>query len=561
MLTKDQLTPYILGHLGLVGTYIQEAGIIENIDSLIPKKSNNPSHLTHGQVVALMVLNGVGYTTRPLYMTHNFFEAKDVEAMLGIKFETEWLNDDVIGRTMDELYNYGLTPLFSELSLNMLKGLGRKIGSVNIDSTSFHYHGRQQKYTDDNSQDDDKKKENEVDSSVPHKINVTYGYSRDAHPELVQLMEQMMVDNATGIPLYMEPENGNTNDTQAFGRMVKVFKSFKEYTYDGYIYLCGDSALYSEGNIAGMQESGIKFVTRVADGKLKSAQLFIEAHRDDELEPIDEVNQGKTYLVEDCGVQQVWLLVHSNAAEARSNHSVDSAAEKEKIALNKKLKEYGKTYFSCEPDAEKEMKKFSDMCRYCKIASSSIVKEEVPKKGRKPKVERPESEKTYRYKISITIDIDEEYCNVVKRNRSYFIVATNDVKREWQPDELLKQYKSQNKVERGFRFLKDPEFFADSIFVSKNERIQALFMIMTLGLAIFSALDWKLRNAMKEGNVKLKNQIGKLTDRITMRYVFQIFNPVITVILESGERLIYHVSPKAHQILDLLGSKYRSIYI
>ena len=69
-----------------------------------------------------------------------------------------------------------------------------------------------------------------------------------------------------------------------------------------------------------------------------------------------------------------------------------------------------------------------------------------------------------------------------RRNRSFFVVATNDVEREWKPAELLKQYKSQNRVERGFRFLKDPEFFADSIFVSKNEHIQALLMIMTLGL-------------------------------------------------------------------------------
>ena len=86
-------------------------------------------------------------------------------------------------------------------------------------------------------------------------------------------------------------------------------------------------------------------------------------------------------------------------------------------------------------------------------------------------------------------------------------------------------------------------------------------MLMSLGLAVFSALDWKLRHAMKERNVKLKNQVGKLTDRITMRFVFQIFSPVITVNLESGERLVYHVSPEAQQILELLGDKYRAIYV
>ena len=551
VITREQLKPLTMGHLGLVGAFIQETGIIEKIDSRLPKISNNAGHFTHGQVVALMILNGLGYTTRPLYMSNTFFEARDVEAMLGIEYQKDWFNDDVIGRTMDALYEYGLTPLFSELALGIMDTLGRKIGSVNIDSTSFHYHGKERMFHDDNTA---------VNYDEPHKINVTFGYSRDAHPELVQIMEQMMVDNATGIPLYMEPESGNTNDTYAFGRMTKVFESFRRYTDDGYIYLCGDSALYSEGNVSYMTEKGIKYVTRAADGKLKTVQKFIARHRDDELTRIDDANQGRTYIVEDNGVRQVWLLVHSDTSESRSVHSVESCAKRELGKLLKKLKEYGSTYYSCEPDAKKELEQFSRRCRYCKIVSSAVIKEEIPKRGRKPKVPKPDEEKQFRFKLDIVVDIDQEYCDIVRRDKSFFVIATNDTEREWTPEELLKQYKSQNKVERGFRFLKDPEFFADSIFVSKNEHIQALLMIMTLGLAVFSGLEWKLRNAMKTANVMLKSQTGKLTDKITMRYVFQIFSTVLTVILENRERLFFHISDQACQILELLGSRYQKTY-
>ena len=55
-IAKDQLKPYALGHLGLAGAFIRECGLIEKIDSLIPKESNNAGHFTHGQVVALMIL-------------------------------------------------------------------------------------------------------------------------------------------------------------------------------------------------------------------------------------------------------------------------------------------------------------------------------------------------------------------------------------------------------------------------------------------------------------------------------------------------------------------------
>ena len=212
------------------------------------------------------------------------------------------------------------------------------------------------------------------------------------------------------------------------------------------------------------------------------------------------------------------------------------------IYANFKKKKIKKIYCPMtEPDAQKEIEKFSKNFRYCKLVNSGIVKEEIPRQGRKPKVPVPVEEKLYRYKIELEIGINQEYCDMVRRNRSFFVVATND-------------------VERGFRFLKDPEFFADSIFVSKNEYIQALLMIMTFGLAVFSGLESKLRNPMKESNVQLPNQTGKLTDKITMRYVFQIFSTVITIVLDNGERLFYHISEQANRILELLGDKYQKTY-
>ena len=85
-----------------------------------------------------------------------------------------------------------------------------------------------------------------------------------------------------------------------------------------------------------MQESGIKYVTRAADGKLKAVQKFITEHRDDEMSAIDEVNTGKIYIVDDCDVKQKWLLVHSSAAESRNGHSVERSAENELKKQNKK---------------------------------------------------------------------------------------------------------------------------------------------------------------------------------------------------------------------------------
>jgi transposase len=46
-------------------------------------------------------------------------------------------------------------------------------------------------------------------------------------------------------------------------------------------------------------------------------------------------------------------------------------------------------------------------------------------------------------------------------------------------EQMLVHYKQQQGVERGFRFLKDPLFFASSVFLKTPERIMAL----TFGVA------------------------------------------------------------------------------
>ena len=78
-----------------------------------------------------------------------------------------------------------------------------------------------------------------------------------------------------------------------------------------------------------------------------------------------------------------------------------------------------------------------------------------------------------------------------------FIVAT---KTSWDSDELsneeaLRAYKEQQYAERGFRFLKDPFFFADIMFLKNESRIVAMVMIMGLALMIHSSAERKLREA------------------------------------------------------------------
>jgi len=67
-----------------------------------------------------------------------------------------------------------------------------------------------------------------------------------------------------------------------------------------------------------------------------------------------------------------------------------------------------------------------------------------------------------------------------------FILATNVLDPEGlSPAQALQEYKGQQGTERGFRFLKDPLFFASSVFLKSPERIMALAFIMALCLLVY----------------------------------------------------------------------------
>jgi len=80
-----------------------------------------------------------------------------------------------------------------------------------------------------------------------------------------------------------------------------------------------------------------------------------------------------------------------------------------------------------------------------------------------------------------------------------FTLATNEMDVQALPArEKLSHYKEQGiAVERGVRFLKDPLFFAHSLFLKSPARIMALIMEMGLALLIFALAERQLRSRLK----------------------------------------------------------------
>lgn len=62
--------------------------------------------------------------------------------------------------------------------------------------------------------------------------------------------------------------------------------------------------------------------------------------------------------------------------------------------------------------------------------------------------------------------------------------------------------------------------------LKKPSRLIALLMIMGLSLLVYTLAERQLRQALKQNNGTIPNQVGKLTQTLTMRRVFQMFEGV-----------------------------------
>ena len=122
--------------------------------------------------------------------------------------------------------------------------------------------------------------------------------------------------------------------------------------------------------------------------------------------------------------------------------------------------------------------------------------------------------------------------------KSCYVIGTNASSKELLPEAVIEAYKNQNaSIERGFRFLKDPQFFVSSFYLKKPSRVMSLLMIMTLSLLVYSVLQRHLRKILSETDTSLPNQINQQIKNPTMRWIFQLMEGIDVIYVQIKDKI------------------------
>lgn len=106
-------------HHGLVAGTCKLLKIKEFIDLRLPKKSSNHK-LSHGDIFVCMIVNALGFSSKPMYVYPDFFQGIDTKILFGEDFDPKYMNDDAVERTLDAIFDYGVSKLYLELRQEVL---------------------------------------------------------------------------------------------------------------------------------------------------------------------------------------------------------------------------------------------------------------------------------------------------------------------------------------------------------------------------------------------------------------------------------------------------------
>lgn len=472
------------------------------------------------------------------------------DRLIGEEVRPEHLNDDVLGRALDDLYDYGVTELFRDLAAHSAEKLGLTSRFAHLDATSFSFEGEY---------DSDRGSHESSEDSV---IRVQQGYSRDNRPDLNQIVLDMIVERKAGLPVLMKPLSGNVSDPGSFPELIDRHVDHLQNAH-GFDYVVADSSLYSADHVEKLTESGVKFVTRVPE-TISEAKRRIQKAEIDSMEPLTEGYRAAECRSEYGDTEQRWLVVYSEEAEERARESVEDQVRREHEEEAKAFSELTERELACREDAEQALEEFESG-----LKASEFERKQVQRAPRytleessSPGGEGNRLEKTgeVEWHVRGTLVPSEEQKARLLKKKSLFILATNELDGETLPvEEMLRGYKGQVRVERGFRFLKEPWFMASSIYLQDEKRIMALLMVMTLCLLVYSVLEWRIREGLQAQDLAFPDQKGNPTQRPTARWVFQDFLG-IHLLLDGSREVVINMKDRHRRILAVLGHRYEELY-
>jgi transposase len=317
-----------------------------------------------------------------------------------------------------------------------------------------------------------------------------------------------------GLPISGELLSGNKSDQNWNPQTVEELSEM--LLNNGYknVVFVADCALVSTKSLPNLAQRNVQFISRFPETFNLAEELKTQAWAENKWEDIGVLAENK----EKAAHYKTWrmerevegetfgfLVVHSSNLEERKEKTLKKTIAKQNKGLQRQGEELAKKGYACEADAIREGQRLQGEVEKKGFSSELEIKKKEKAsyghRGRPNKGEEAKKTETWHAEVKIG-EIKAEVYEEKKKQASTFVLI-HRLKEAKTSEEILRSYKNQDQVERGFKFMKQPQYLGP-IYTKKTSRIEALGYIFLLVLLLAKYLEYRVRLGMECSGGELK---------------------------------------------------------
>jgi transposase len=543
-----------LGALPVINHFLDRAGVSALLYRYLPA-ADARLRLAPASVVRLVVANLL-IGRRPLYALGEW-AASSVPAQLGLSAAgLAALNDDRVGRALEQLFDADRASLLTELVLGVIEEFSIDTSQFHNDSTSVSVQGAYRNATG-------------AERGGKPTPMITFGHSKDHRPDLKQLVWILTVSADGAVPMVYRLAEGNTVDDPTHIRTWEALVALTGRSDFLYVADCKLASTEAMGHITG---HGGRFVTVLPRARAEDRHFrdWLQTHHPDwveaarrpgrrHTEPDEVYSTFPAPLPAAEGYRLIW--VHSTGKATR-----DAAARLGRIqagavaldALAAKLagpKCRLRTRVAVEQAAAAALEHLGATRWFAlTVTETTEATFRAEHSGRHGANTRYRKHTTTRFTLTWAV------CNAVVRydaaSDGCFPLVTNDT--TLTDAEVLAAYHYQPHLERRHHLLKGVQHAAP-VLLHNPARIEALFCCQFIALLISALIERQIRNTMKTAHTHHIPLYPELRDCAapSAERTLAIFSDITRYDLHHNGQLIHtfepQLTPLQRQVLQLLG--------
>jgi len=550
-----------LGALPIVDRFLQRIGLQSLLERYLPAGDQRVA-LPAAAAIGLLVRN-LCVAREPLYGLAEWAERHD-PGLLGLgASETGLLNDDRVGRALDQLFDSDRGSLLTALMLGVIAEFDVDCGQLHNDSTSITLHG-------------DYARADGSERGGKPTVRAALGHSKDHRPDLKQFVLTLTISADGAVPLAHRLLDGNVTDDQThiatWDGLVKLVGR------PGFLYVA-DSKLATREQMAHIHAHGGRFVSILPRSRAEDGQIrdWAQTHAFDWTQAATRPGKRKgdpdsVYWTAPApvptseGHRIAW--VRSSQKTARDAEARRDRIERGMLALEGVQARLAsprsrlKTRVAAEEAAQAALAATGAQ-RWLAFEITQTVQESFRQEKRGRPGEQTRYRKTEKTVFTLTIKIDHDKVAYDAATDGQFPIVSND--RALSDPELLGAYRYQPNLEKRHHQLKTVLGTAP-VELKSPSRIEGLACCQFIALLCQCLIERELRNAMTRENIRelpLYHE-GRASKAPTAARVFDLYTDATRSHLTSGGQTVQvfqpDLTPLQDQVLDLLAVP-RSAYL